>query len=100
MKARRKPPEICPQCGALVPPNALACPDCGSDYETGWSDRATAQRLGLPDDEFDYEEFVREEFSSGSAQPALRPRGISWLWWLVALGLVGLLIGWLMGWLH
>jgi len=77
-------PEICPNCGAEVPPKARACPECGSDHETGWSDRADAQRLGLPDDEFDYDEFVKEEFGADAPRPEIRPRGISWLWWAVA----------------
>lgn len=86
------PPEVCPQCGALVPRRARACPECGSDEQTGWSERAHAQRLGLPDDEFDYDEFVKEEF--GEAQPAkLKPPGVKWLWWLVALGLLALFLG-------
>ncbi len=77
------PPEICPHCGADVPRNARACPGCGSDEQTGWSDRATADRLDLPDDEFNYDEFVKAEFG-GSSSPQVRPHGISWLWWLVA----------------
>jgi hypothetical protein len=81
----KPPPEICPNCGAEVPPNARACPECGSDHETGWSERADAQRLGLPDDEFDYEKFVKEEFEEASAKREIRPRGIGWLWWIVAL---------------
>lgn len=80
------PPEICPQCGALVPPNAKACPECGSDEETGWSERATAQNLGLPDEEFDYDAFAKEEFGPKTG-PAARPRGIKWFWWILALGL-------------
>ncbi len=87
------PPEICPECGAEVPPNARACPECGADERTGWAERAQAQRLGLPDDEFDYDEFVKEEFG-GPAQPKLRPCGISWIWWLVAVVLVIILFGW------
>ena len=85
-----EPPEICPHCGAEVPRRARACPECGSDEETGWSDRAAAGRLGLPDEEFDYDEFVKEEFA---ARPApLRPRGIRWFWWVVAVCiLLGLL---------
>lgn len=74
-------PEICPNCGADVPPKARACPECGADEETGWSERAAAQRLGLPDDEFDYGEFVKEEF--GGKPRDLRPR-IGWFWWVVA----------------
>lgn len=34
----------CPNCGAVVPNDAVACPECGSDDETGWSD--DAQYLG------------------------------------------------------
>jgi hypothetical protein len=29
---------ICPNCGAEVPMKALACPECGSDDRTGWSE--------------------------------------------------------------
>jgi hypothetical protein len=28
---------ICPHCEAKVPANARACPECGSDEQTGWS---------------------------------------------------------------
>ncbi len=87
-------PEICPQCGAEVPPNARACPECGSDEETGWSERARAQQLGLPDDEFNYDEFIKEEFVGQKRD--LKPRGINWLWWTVAVVLV---IGFLLYWL-
>jgi predicted nucleic acid-binding Zn ribbon protein len=80
------PPEICPVCGADVPPKARACPECGADEETGWSERAEVQRLGLPDDEFDYDQFVKEEF--GGAKREVRPRGISMLWWIVAIVLL------------
>jgi predicted nucleic acid-binding Zn ribbon protein len=85
-------PDICPNCGAEVPPNAKACPECGSDEKTGWSETAYADNLALPDDEFNYNEFVKEEFSSGRA----KPRGLSWLWWLVAVGLLtAMLLFWL-----
>ena len=30
---------ICPACGAEVPAGAAACPECGSDETTGWSDQ-------------------------------------------------------------
>ena len=77
-------PEVCPNCGAEIPRNAKACPECGSDKTTGWSERAHADNLGLPDEEFDYAGFVKEEFGTGRA----KPRGVHWLWWLTALLLV------------
>jgi zinc ribbon protein len=77
-------PEICPNCGAEVPPRAKACPECGSDEKTGWSERAHADHLGLPDEEFDYDEYVKREF--GPSKP--KPQGIAWYWWLVAIGLL------------
>jgi hypothetical protein len=75
----------------MVPANAKACPECGADEETGWSERAQGQRLGLPDDEFDYDEFVKEEFGDegrasrplARASQRLKPRGVRWLWWVV-----------------
>jgi hypothetical protein len=76
------PPEICPNCGAEVPCNARACPECGADEQTGWSERATSQRLDLPDDEFDYSGFVEEEFGTKSSG---RPRGLAWYWWVAAI---------------
>jgi predicted nucleic acid-binding Zn ribbon protein len=85
------PPEICPNCGAEVPARAKACPECGADEQTGWSEKAQAQRLDLPDDEFDYDEFVKEEFGS---ENKIRPRGIRWLWWIVALVLVAVMLHW------
>jgi hypothetical protein len=86
------PPETCPNCGADVPRKAKACPECGADEKTGWSETAHASRLGLPGEDFNYDEFVTEEFASGQG----RPRGIHWLWWLTALLLsTFLLILWL-----
>lgn len=78
------PPEVCPNCGADIPPKARVCPGCGSDEKTGWSDEAEMGGLGLPDDDFSYDDFIKEEF--GGTSP--KPRGIHWLWWLVAILLV------------
>ena len=77
-------PEICPHCGAGVPPKAKACPQCGADELTGWSDSAHASNLGLPDEDFDYAGFVQAEF--GDKSP--KPRGLHWFWWLTALLLI------------
>lgn len=67
-----------------MPPNAKACPECGSDEQTGWSDAAAGDALGLPDEKFDYDEFVKREF--GKEGPV--PRGIHWFWWVAAAVLV------------
>jgi hypothetical protein len=90
----RMPPETCPQCGADVPPEARACPECGADEHTGWSEAARYGGLGLPDESFNYEDFVEREF--GRAKPV--PRGIHWFWWLVALVILGVFAGLLLGW--
>ena len=55
-------PDVCPVCGAVVPEKAKACPECGSDEDTGWSDEGRADSLGLPSDEFDYNDYVKREF--------------------------------------
>lgn len=78
-------PETCPNCGASVPRNAKACPECGSDEETGWSQEAETGGLDLPDENFDYDDFVKKEFDS-SKNPV--PRGIKWYWWIVAVLIV------------
>ncbi len=75
-------PENCPNCGAAVARNAKACPECGSDEKTGWAEEAQAQALDLPDEEFNYEEFVEKEFG----RPKKSKKQI--FWWLVAVGLL------------
>lgn len=81
------PPEICPNCGAEVPRRARACPGCGADEQTGWAEEArhaTSADLGLPEEDFDYDEFVKREF----AAPSPRPPGLAWVWWLTGLALL------------
>jgi hypothetical protein len=50
-RKQRNPRETfpCPHCGYEVPDGALACPDCGSDDETGWSETAYVGGLDLPE---------------------------------------------------
>ena len=52
---------ICPNCGLDVPIKAKACPHCGSDENTGWSDKTYLDGLDLYD-ESDYEDTIRKEF--------------------------------------
>ena len=82
------PPETCPNCGADVPRNAPACPECGACEETGWSEEAGQSNLSLPDDEFNYDSFVKREFGPQEKKPV----GISWLWWAVSLAITGVLL--------
>lgn len=55
--------ETCPNCGADIPQNAIACPECGACEETGWNETANNQSLGIDEESFDYDEFVKNEFS-------------------------------------
>ena len=77
-------PDFCPNCGAEIPDKALACPECGSCEKTGWSQSADSQRLDLPDENFDYDDFVNREFGA----PKRRPSGIRKIWWVVAIFLL------------
>ena len=83
----------CPNCGAELPKGARACPECGSDETTGWSEEARSGGLDLPEDSFDYDDFVKKEF--GPKNPV--PRGIHWFWWLVAVLVLVALCWWIRG---
>ncbi|HWC61569.1 MAG TPA: zinc-ribbon domain-containing protein [Verrucomicrobiae bacterium] len=82
-------PETCPCCGAEVPPNAKACPECGADENTGWSEETHTAGLDLPDEDFNYEEFVKREFGGGKNP---RPPGIHWFWWVVGILVLAALV--------
>ena len=43
--------EECPHCGATYRRGRLACPECGSDAETGWQDQEELdyQSVDLPE---------------------------------------------------
>lgn len=47
-KVKRAPFE-CPNCGAQVPGDALSCPECGSDDDTGWSEDTIYDGVDFPD---------------------------------------------------
>jgi hypothetical protein len=79
----------CPVCGEDVPSQALACPECGACEKSGWNKDATPDALDLPDDDFDYDRFVADEFGTPPGKTSRRAR----LWFFVALLLVLALIG-------
>jgi hypothetical protein len=70
-------------CGEEVPANAKVCPECGACEKSGWSEDVDSSGLDLPDEDFDYEKFVAEEFEGG-----VKKSPAQWLWWAVAVVLV------------
>ncbi len=89
--SRPQTPEVCPVCGEDVPPRALACPECGADHNSGWRDGALDDdALGLPDDDFDYDEFTKREFG-GAASRTIHP-----MWWITALVLLAAFVWWIL----
>jgi uncharacterized membrane protein YvbJ len=81
--------ETCPNCGAELPRRAKVCPECGSDENTGWSEDSYASGLDLPDENFNYDEFIENEFGQ---KKKIVPRGIHWFWWIVAVVIVSVFV--------
>lgn len=74
----------CPHCGGDIESDAEVCHHCGSSDDDGWGE----PDLGLGDDEFDYDEFVRDEFSGSRFDTKLSP-----FWWWITAGLLALVAG-------
>lgn len=75
-------PTTCPSCGAEVSLNARGCRECGMMKEDGrWLESEIYDGLDLPDDDFDYDEFVAREFGGEKAKLNSKQA----FWWLVAL---------------
>ena len=80
-QTKLEPPSECPVCGEDVPRGSLACPACGADHNSGWREGAeNYDGLDLPDDSFNYDEFVQREFGS-----TIKPTGIKTIWWITAI---------------
>ena len=76
-----KTPDVCPVCSEDVPSDASACPECGADHNSGWRhDAGSYDALDLPGEDFDYDEFVRQEFGSSA-----KPPGMKTIWWITAI---------------
>ena len=83
----------CPNCGSEIPADSKACPECGSCEETGWSENAQYESIGVDyDDSFDYESFVDKEFGDGRNRRAKSP--MQWVWMIVAFLLIVLFLKW------
>lgn len=75
------PPGECAVCGALIPPHARACPECGADERTGWREADPYDGLDLPDSAWADE----EADGTWSDSRAVGAGGLSWVWWVVGL---------------
>lgn len=60
----------CPECGTEVHPNAMGCKHCGARRGNGkWMNSESYDGLDLPgEDDFDYDEFIAQEFGKGPKQ--------------------------------
>ena len=85
------PPAECANCGAAIPQNARACPECGADERTGWRETSVYDNLGLPETAWSDE----PETKSRSKMP--RVNGVAWYWWCVGAVLLALLVAGLIG---
>ncbi len=49
---RKRPFSVCPNCGESFPVGRPACPECGSDENTGWKDpeEVFLSSIDLPED--------------------------------------------------
>jgi len=75
-------PDVCPNCGAEVPrATPKPVPNAARMNKPAGRKTAYASQLGLPDENFDYDKYIKREF----AGEKVVPRGIHWFWWLVAL---------------
>ena len=80
---------VCPCCGGQVAGNARACPDCGSDERTGWSDKTYLDGIDLPGmDENDYEEMLTKEFSPHKSKSKIKWQTIVGVILLIAMFLL------------
>jgi RNA polymerase subunit RPABC4/transcription elongation factor Spt4 len=77
----------CPNCGADIRKNARVCPECGSDEETGWSERTYLDNLGIPEPD-EYDEIAEQEFGSSEKHGA---KGFNWKA-VVALGVAAVFL--------
>ncbi|HET6178213.1 MAG TPA: zinc-ribbon domain-containing protein [Candidatus Sulfotelmatobacter sp.] len=81
---RCRPPEVCPVCGEEVQRDALACSQCGADHNSGWREDADIyDGVDVPEHDFNYDDFVKQEFGSQS-----KPAGLKTIWWIVGIVLI------------
>jgi hypothetical protein len=86
---------ICPFCGSEVAVGKN-CPGCAKKSKKpkpkkkSWEQDSTHDGLGLPDDDFDYDDFIAREFGKAPHKKT----GLKWYWWVLAvLLLIGMIYG-------
>src|SRR5438132_5958562 len=85
---KHETPAVSPVVVEAVPPGSLACPECGEDYNSGWRKDADAyDAVDLPDQDFNYDDFIRNEFGQTP-----KPAGIKMVWWIAAIVLTVLFV--------
>jgi len=85
---------VCPNCGEEVPANAKACPHCGSDEKTGWSEHIYMDGISTPLEDDEYDEILEKEFPH---ERPIRRLKVSWIAIVGAVVLVLFLLGFLRG---
>lgn len=83
-----QPPDECAHCGAAIPRQAKACPDCGADERTGWREADPYDGIDLPTEVFEDDSAPDE---NRRRTPAPRVNGVAWYWWTVGVVLLVLL---------
>lgn len=81
----------CPTCAHPLSPNARSCGRCGTRREGAtWLTPGSADGLGIDDEPFDYEDFIRREFGEGgrAGNWFTRMSAKERFWWVVAVVLL------------
>ena len=67
----------------------MACPSCGADERTGWNEEMTRyDEMDLPDTAFDSDSFPKRSIHRRSTTST----GIPYFTWIVAVGLLALIL--------
>jgi predicted RNA-binding Zn-ribbon protein involved in translation (DUF1610 family) len=90
MSESKRPPDECANCGAAIPRNARACPECGADERTGWRDNDATRYdgLDLPDEASESDEPDDRSLAAMRRKRARKVNGVPWYWWVVGVALL------------
>jgi hypothetical protein len=84
---------LCPFCDCEVRVGK-PCPGCEKKSKPApakpkrsWQQDETYDALDLPDEDFDYDEFVAREFG----HKPHKKLGVKWYWWLLGVALLGVM---------